>query len=168
LWRRLKLIPFDYTIPKERQRRRHEVMAMFEGELSGILNWAIEGCLEWQRDGLGVPEEVREATREYEAEQDSFAMFLDENCVRGASVRVLSLPLYRAYSKWTTDHGESPVSHRVFVSLMSERGFTKKKTEKGALYLGVGLRAEDRRETDEPASRSARSPATPGPDGDEI
>jgi putative DNA primase/helicase len=33
LWRRLKLVPFDYTIPKERQKQRHEVMAMFQAEL---------------------------------------------------------------------------------------------------------------------------------------
>jgi len=69
LWRRLKLIPFDVSISKEIQRPRHEVMAMFRAEFPGILNWAVQGCLEWQRDGLGVPQEVVEATRGYEAER---------------------------------------------------------------------------------------------------
>ena len=49
LWNRLKLIPFDVVIPKEKQLPRHEVMEMFRTEFPGILNWAIEGCLEWQR-----------------------------------------------------------------------------------------------------------------------
>jgi putative DNA primase/helicase len=143
IWRRLKLIPFDYTIPKDRQKKRHDVMAMFQSELPGILNWAIEGCLEWQRDGLGVPDEVINATQEYEAEQDTFSMFLEEKCVRVANAQVLSLALYREYKTWAEEHGETPASHKTFASLMSERSFAKTKTMRGALYSGVGLRTED-------------------------
>jgi putative DNA primase/helicase len=143
IWRRLKLIPFDYSIPKERQKKRHEVMAMFEAELPGILNWAIEGCLEWQRDGLGVPEEVLAATREYEAEQDTFAMFLEERCVRTPNARALSLKLYQDYKSWAEQYGETPVSHKAFASMMSERSFKRTKTMKGALYSGIGIRLED-------------------------
>jgi putative DNA primase/helicase len=143
IWRRLKLVPFDYTIPKDRQKKRHEVMAMFQSELPGILNWAIEGCLEWQRDGLGVPDEVIDATREYESEQDTFSMFLEEKCVRVANARVLSLTLYREYKTWAEEHGETPASHKTFASLMSERGFAKTKTKVGALYSGIGLRTDD-------------------------
>jgi P4 family phage/plasmid primase-like protien len=143
IWSRLKLIPFDYTIPKDRQKKRHEVMAMFESELPGILNWGIEGCLEVQRDGLGVPDEVINATLEYEAEQDTFSMFLEEKCVRAANASALSLALYREYTAWTNEHGEKPASHKAFASLMSERGFAKTKTAKGALYSSVGLVTAD-------------------------
>jgi putative DNA primase/helicase len=143
LWQRLKLVPFEYTIPKDRQKKRHEVMEMFRAELSGILNWAIEGCLEWQRDGLGVPEEVVTATREYEAEQDTFSAFLEETCVLAPNARVLSMPLYRKYKASAEEHGELPVTHKTFASLLSERGFTKTKTKHGALYAGIGLRPED-------------------------
>jgi len=143
IWRRLKLIPFDYTIPKDRQKKRHEVMAMFQAELPGILNWAAEGCMEWQRDGLGVPDEVINATQEYEAEQDTFSMFLEEKSMRAANARVLSLTLYREYKLWAEEHGETPASHRTFASLMSERGFAKTKTMKGVLYSGLGLRTEE-------------------------
>ena len=158
IWRRLKLIPFDFTIPKEKQKRRHEVMTMFREELPGILNWAIEGCLEWQRDGLGVPDEVINATREYEAEQDTFSMFLDEKCVKVPNARALSLVLYREYKAWAEQYGESPVSHKTFASLMSERGFAKTKTKHGALYSGIGLRTEDHYDTPQhaPAPRQAR------------
>jgi len=156
IWRRLKLVPFDYTIPKDRQIPRHVVMAMFQAELPGILNWAIEGCLAWQRDGLGVPDEVITATREYEAEQDTFAMFLEERCVRVPNARVLSLALYREYKAWAEEHGETPASHKTFASLMSERGFAKTKTMKGALYSGIGLRTEDHYDTPQPAPTPPR------------
>ncbi len=169
IWRRLKLVPFDYTIPKDRQKKRHEVMAMFESELPGILNWAIEGCLEWQRDGLGVPDEVINATREYEAEQDTFSMFLEEKCVRVANARVLSLALYREYKTWAEEHGETAASHKTFASLMSERGFAKTKTMKGALYSGLGLRTEDHYDTPKTAQTMPRqSRFDRDDDGEEV
>jgi putative DNA primase/helicase len=143
LWQRLKLVPFEYTIPKDRQKKRHEVMAMFRAELPGILNWAIEGCVEWQRDGLGVPEEVVNVTREYEAEQDTFSAFLEETCVRTPNAQVLSMPLYRKHKMWCEEHGELPVTHKTFAAIMSERGFKKTRTRQGFLYSGIGLRSED-------------------------
>ena len=143
IWRRLKLIPFDISIPLDQQKARHEVMEMFAAEHSGILNWAIEGCLEWQRNGLGVPDEVLAATREYEAEQDTFAMFLEEKCVRVPNARVSSIALYRAYKGWAEEYGENPVSHKTFAALMSERGFRKNRAGTGITYSGIGLRTED-------------------------
>lgn len=169
IWRRLKLVPFDYTIPKDRQKKRHEVMAMFQSELPGILNWAIEGCLEWQRDGLGVPDEVINATREYESEQDTFSMFLEEKCVRVANARVLSLALYREYKTWAEEHGETAASHKTFASLMSERGFAKSKTMKGALYSGLGLRTEDHYDSPKAAQTTLRqSRFDRDDDGEEV
>ncbi len=143
IWRRLKLVPFDVSIPREVQKPRHEVMAMFREEFPGILKWAVEGCLEWQREGLGVPEEVIEATKEYEAEQDTLAMFLSEKCVCLPTARVASNAIYKAYKQWAEDYGEPPMSHKVFGSCLSERGFRKQKTKTVILYHGIGLLSGD-------------------------
>jgi putative DNA primase/helicase len=116
---------------------------------------------------LGVPEEVVEATNEYEAEQDTFAMFLEEKCFQVPNARALSLSLYRAYKAWAEQQGESPVSHKMFASLMSERAFSKTKTAKGALYSGIGLRAEDHYDT--PKEQTPRaSIAEEERDGEEV
>jgi P4 family phage/plasmid primase-like protien len=168
LWNRLKLIPFEVSIPKDKQRPRHEVMEMFRAEFSGILNWLVEGCLEWQKAGLGVPDEVMEATREYEAEQDTFAAFLEEKCIRVASARVLSLALYRVYKPWSEEHGETPVSHKTFSSLMAERGFAKTKTGKGALYSGIGLRPEDHYDTAPARGVAREGDQEREPEGEEV
>jgi putative DNA primase/helicase len=141
LWNRLKLVPFDVAIPKDQQKPRHQVMAMFQAEFPGILRWAVEGCLEWQRNGLGIPEEVVEATREYEAEQDTFAMFLSEKCVQAPNARVGSNALYKLYRGWADEHGETPVSHKAFSSMLTERGFQKNRLKAGVVYLGVGILA---------------------------
>ncbi|PLS83054.1 MAG: hypothetical protein CYG60_22800, partial [Actinobacteria bacterium] len=60
IWRRVKLIPFDVTIPEEEQDPR--LPEKLQAELPGILAWAVRGCLDWQRDGLAEPEEVKAAT----------------------------------------------------------------------------------------------------------
>jgi putative DNA primase/helicase len=169
IWRRLKLIPFEYVIPKEKQKRRHEVVDMFRKELSGILNWAVEGCLEWHRDGLGVPDEVVKATREYEVEQDTFSTFLEEKCVVVPTARVLSITLYREYRAWAEQFGESPVSHKTFAALMSERNFTKTKTKHGALYSGIGLRAEEHYDTQQQAQAAVpQSEVAHDEEGEEV
>jgi putative DNA primase/helicase len=49
-WSRLRLIPFDVSFARKPDR---ELKPKLRGELSGILNWALQGCLMWQRVGLG-------------------------------------------------------------------------------------------------------------------
>lgn len=45
IWRRVRMMPFTVTIPKDKvDRKLPKKLAM---EMSGILNWAIEGCLKW-------------------------------------------------------------------------------------------------------------------------
>jgi putative DNA primase/helicase len=71
IWRRIRLIPFNVTIPPDQ--RDPDLPAKLRAELPGILNWALEGCLAWQADGLTNPAAVEEATAEYRAEQDTSA-----------------------------------------------------------------------------------------------
>lgn len=60
IWRRLRLIPFDIVIPDAEQDKM--LPKKLEAELKGILAAAVQGCLEWQRLGLGLPDEVKQAT----------------------------------------------------------------------------------------------------------
>ena len=71
IWNRIKKVPLGVVIPKAEQDR--SLRDKLRAERSGIFNWALEGCLEWQREGLGEPEEVRLATEEYREDMDTFA-----------------------------------------------------------------------------------------------
>ena len=140
IWRRLKLIPFDVSIAKEIQKPKHEVIEIFRQELPGILSWAVRGCLEWQRNGLGVPAEVIEATLRYEAEQDVIGPFLEDKCVRVPDARVSWIVLYRAYTAWPHERGETPMTHKMLALVLSKRGFGKSRCAQGVMYEGVALK----------------------------
>ena len=120
IWRRLRLVPFTETIPPAEQDRN--LPEKLKAELPGILAWAVEGCLEWRREGLKAPEEVRQATGAYRAEMDVLGAFLRECCEIGASHNEAAKDLYAAYSRWCEEGGERPETKRKFGSRLTERG----------------------------------------------
>ena len=142
IWRRVRLIPFDVTIP-EAERDRH-LAEKLRSELSGILAWAVRGCLQWRKDGLGVPEEVRRATDEYRTEQDTIAGFLDDACVLHPQAQVPSGRLYHEYAGWCANSGEKPVTQKALASLLTERGFVSVRLgkERTRTWQGMGLRSD--------------------------
>jgi hypothetical protein len=100
-------------------------------ELPGILAWAVRGCLEWQRTGLGVAEEVREATEGYRTEMDVLAAFLDECCTVAPTASTSARELYAAYRAWCEEGGERWASHKAFGLRLKERGFTSERVGRG-------------------------------------
>lgn len=137
IWRRIHMIPFDVTIPvEERDGRLREKLT---AEMSGILNWAIAGCLEWQKSGLGVPDAIKEATEEYRQEQDVLGRFLEDRCAIDRSASVESETLYAVYTAWCEANGSGPVSTTALGRRMSERGFERGKSAGKRIWSGVRL-----------------------------
>jgi len=99
--RRLRLVPFSVVIPEQEQDKL--LLEKLKAEWPGILNWAIQGCLNWQTDGLQTPEEVELATQAYQDEQDPLMEFLQEQCILTATAFVPRTELYKAYQLWA-DH----------------------------------------------------------------
>ena len=82
--RRFNLIPFTVTIPAEE--RDKDLSDKLKAEWSGILQWMIDGCVDWQQRGLAPPEVVTAATAAYLDAQDSVAAWLDECCELDANM----------------------------------------------------------------------------------
>jgi putative DNA primase/helicase len=138
IWRRIRLVPFSVVIPADEQDPC--LPEKLRGELPGILAWAVEGCLAWQRDGLGTPQEVQAATEAYRAEQDVLAAFLDDCCIMSEDKQATASALYKAYSEWCKESGEKPLAKRAFGLSLGERGFTPDRAyQLGRLWHGVGL-----------------------------
>jgi putative DNA primase/helicase len=134
VWRRIKLLPFTVTIPEE-EKDKH-LPEKLKAEWPGILAWAVRGCLDWQRDGLGEPDEVRQATVEYQAEQDTLAGFINACCVLHREARVKAADLLGAYARWS---GERDLAPRTFNSRVQEKGYASKRETAGYYYRGIGL-----------------------------
>jgi len=137
IWRRIRLIPFSVVIPEGEQDKH--LAGKLKEELPGILRWAVQGCLEWQRDGLGVPGEVRRATDFYRAEMDVMSGFLDDCCILSDEASVRAGELYKAYLAWCETNGEKAITRTGFGRSISERGYDKVKDRQGWYYLGIGL-----------------------------
>ncbi len=138
IWRRIKLIPFAVTIPEVEQDKR--LLEKLQGGLSGILAWAVRGCLEWQKNGLGVPEEVIAATNEYREFEDILAGFLGGCCVEDENALTSAKELYNAYTEYCSDNGDEPIKQITFGKSLSERGFIRKRGTKGVhCWRGIQL-----------------------------
>jgi len=140
IWRRIRLVPFTVTIPEAEQDK--DLGTKLLAELDGILAWAVRGCLDWQRDGLGTPSEVIKATQVYRDESDVVGRFLEACCVQTENTRARAGALYKAYKAWCEESGERPISGTRFGLRLTERGLDKVKTTH-VFYLGIGLLAEE-------------------------
>jgi putative DNA primase/helicase len=137
-WRRVRLIPFTRRFTDDADRHLAETLRT---ELPGILNWAVNGALAWQREGLEPPAAVQSATESYRVESDPLAEFIEERCAVGSCFVASAGQLYEAYRQWAADQGmreREVLSTVAFGRRMSER-FEKRHTRSGKSYHGVGL-----------------------------
>lgn len=144
IWRRIRLVPFNVTITDEEC--DPDLAKKLLEELPGILNWAITGCLMWQNEGLGLPDEVAAAVEAYRTEQDVLGGFFDDVCIINPLAKVAKGKLYEAYCEWCEANGEKPLSQRKVGTRMTERGFTEKRTERTRFWQGIGLQTDNKLE----------------------
>src|ERR1019366_7433657 len=79
IWRRLALLPFAAEFAGTRDDKH--MGQRLAAEASGILTWAVQGCTEWQHDGLNVPDLVTNATTTYRQTQDHIGRFIADTCL---------------------------------------------------------------------------------------
>jgi putative DNA primase/helicase len=109
-----------------------------KAEAEGILAWAVQGCLDWQREGLGDPPAVKTATDKYRGEQDLVGTFLNERCIVNELYKVRAKEIFADYERWADETGEPLIKQRAFGKAITERGFTRY-TNNGTWYRGIGL-----------------------------
>jgi putative DNA primase/helicase len=119
--RRFHLIPFAVTVPEGE--RDPDLTEKLKAEWPGILAWLIEGCLEWQTEGLRQPQAVREATDAYLTAEDSLTAWIDEACEREPTAWEPANTLFRSWTNWANSAGEHPGSAKRFSLALETRGF---------------------------------------------
>ena len=140
IWDRIRLVPFVVRIPTDEQDKhlRDKLIA----EAPGILAWAVQGCLDWQRDGLTEPSEVRAATDSYRAEMDVIGAFIEDACLVDPDTSETAGILYSAYHKWCEANGERAFTQTMFGRRLTERGFDAVQLgrDRKRTWIGISLR----------------------------
>jgi putative DNA primase/helicase len=136
IWRRIRLVPFNQVFGADRQDLR--MPDKLRAEAEGILAWAVRGCVEWQREGLGTAEAVTNATERYKTEQDVIGGFFTDRCVFEPTATVRARDLRNAYETWAADAGQSVLNPNRFAREITNRG-AERFTNNGACYRGIGL-----------------------------
>ena len=137
-WRRLVRVHFNYTVPEEQ--RDKTLGDTLKAEGSGILNWMIQGCLDWQREGLGeTPTVVRQATQEYQLESTPVRQFVNEKCEVGKHYDVPFDTLFERFMDWwKNEEGDSvAMSKKKFARELQQMGF---EPEHSGIRFYKGLR----------------------------
>ena len=138
IWERVKVIEFNrYLKPEERDK---SLRRKLEREKSGILRWAIEGCLKWQTFGLDEPDDISTAVKNYQYAENSIARFLGECCEEGDAAKVEVSGFYRHYSDWSKSQNEKPEKKSDVTAYLQARGFRTMKVEGQNFYIGVQIR----------------------------
>ncbi len=137
MWRRPRLIPFGQPIPKGE--RDPHLCDKLQAELSGILNWALDGLHDALTSGLEAPEAVQKAVNEYRAEQDPLADFLQNCCVIGENCTAAAGELFGAWEQWSRENGEKSGTARAFGGELTKRKFERYQGNGHKRWRGVGL-----------------------------
>jgi phage/plasmid-associated DNA primase len=102
--RRIHFIPFTITIPEAE--RDHELAEKLQAEYPAILAWMIEGCLEWQKQGLNPPTEVTDATNRYLVDEDNIGAWIADRCDTGKYCEDVLVTLFASWKTWAEGHNE--------------------------------------------------------------
>jgi len=141
IWRRVRLIPWEYRIPEHERRPQEGVVAELVSNGSAVLNWLLQGFRDWHNDPHWIAPEVRAASGSYRAEMDVLSGFLTDCCVLKPRAEVAKGQLYDAYIKWCEEAGEQPVGKKEFGRRLSDRGFGSRRGAHNVhLYVGIGLK----------------------------
>jgi putative DNA primase/helicase len=124
IWGRVKCVPFKAKISKIDP----DLQAKLRLEAAGILNWMIEGCLMWQKEGMNAPEAVNKATEEYKEDMDTLSDFFNVCCIKGNNYKIPHEYLYTAFKLWANAVQRIPMSKKAFTQICVDRDIDRTDT----------------------------------------
>lgn len=140
-WRRLRILPFDNTVPLDRQ--IPALAEHFAHEHGGaIMAWIVDGATHYLKSGLDEPVSVHAATDDYAHNQDSVRRFVEDSCHIGGgdAVRTRVDIVRAAYERWCHSEGMPAVTPKALTtSLRQAYGVVSDRSHGVRLYVGLAL-----------------------------
>ena len=134
--RRFNMLPFIFK-PSAPD---HMLEEKLKAEAPRILAWALQGCLDWQKFGLGRPESVTAATEEYFEDQDVFGQWVAERCDLAPNKWDPTAHLFADWSRFAKAAGEEIGNVVGFASRMKKLGMRSKRTNSMRCFAGIALK----------------------------
>lgn len=126
-------------------------------ELPGIMAWAVRGCLEWQKHGLGEPVVVRDATDAYQDESDPLGEWFDLQLAFEPDAKTPRIQLRQSYEEYCKENGAEPVKARRFAEALRRREVESCSVRHNGKVMngwkGVRMATETERESRDVGSR---------------
>lgn len=142
IWRRIRCIPFDKTVPPGQQDPELK-KKLVRDHGQEVLGWAIEGARRYYQRGqkLITPAEVLTATRKYELAVDPFAGFLANWCTIGPGQSVAATDFKQAFAQYARENDLPDEWKKGYLDrLKREHNVKSEKGTRGMyFYRGVGL-----------------------------
>jgi putative DNA primase/helicase len=137
---RIIIIPFERHFKASEQDRTLKDRFRKPENMSGILNWLIDGHRMLQAEGLALPDKLRRYVEEYRQETDDLSDFLLNTLIEIENVRTKTMEVYQSYANWAKTHAIRPVSNRIFVGELKKRYDVRRDCKLGNVVVGMGLR----------------------------
>lgn len=125
-YRRFMIIPFDVTIPEDRQDKLLHVK-IISNELSGVFNWILDGLNRVLRQhGFSKCDAAKRALEEYKLESNSIRQFLADGGYEASPDEYTTLgDLYTWYRNFCFQDGMPPFKKVKFSKQLVDMGFRK-------------------------------------------
>ncbi|CDP51976.1 DNA primase/helicase, phage-associated [Devosia sp. DBB001] len=123
IWRRTLIVRWERKITDGERLPFDQVMAMYDEERDGILNWIIEGIEKYLALGLKpfITDEMRAFTESVRRDRDAVGAFIEDCVQHTPGNRVTARELYRAFQRWCAANGIDPVPSETSFGLKVKR-----------------------------------------------
>jgi len=142
IWRRIILVPFEYTVPNG-QINPNLVDELLE-EREGIFTWMVDGAMDYFMEGrLSIPSYIESQTKEYQVGEDAVKDFLEETChIDNPAMpdKVQLTKLHKIFLRWADQSNNTAykkTSLQGFARILQDRGHKVVKEGSKRFVLGV-------------------------------
>lgn len=97
---RIKVVPFENRLNESEQDRYLKDKLKEPSQLSGVLNWCLEGYRLYKEEGLTPSQRVDKATRDYLTKTDWVKRFIDECMIDDPSGRIKIKEAHGVFEAW--------------------------------------------------------------------
>lgn len=129
---RVKVIPFERHFTEAEQDKGLKRKLRKAANLSGLLNWCLDGLWDLRETGLEPPEAIKTATASYRRASDKIARFMEEMMEPDPMGEIRTEEAYQQYQMWCARNGHCPEAMPSFKQSMEAHTQIKRKRPNGA------------------------------------